>query len=134
MWNNEGGKKFGLRTEVTVPISVRPWSAPAGASPAGATLKRNTTGNRNPDKRGPFRLSRSHLNARFIGRAVSLLAANQRVQEDAFLVAFPFDGQTVGAQATLVSGDEIPIGTRMLRDYRLRIDFPARTVVIETAN
>jgi hypothetical protein len=62
---------------------------------------------------------------------VSLLAANQRVQEDAFLVDFPFDGQTVGAQATFVSGDEILIGTRMLRDYRLRIDFPGQTVVIE---
>jgi len=53
------------------------------------------------------------------------------VQEDAFLVDFPFDGQTVGAQATFVSGDEILIGTRMLRDYRLRIDFPGQTVVIE---
>ncbi len=81
----------------------------------------------------PERL-RSHLNARFIGRAVSLLAANQRVQEDAFLVDFPFDGRTVRVQATFVDGNEILIGTRMLRDYRLRIDFPARTVVIETTN
>jgi hypothetical protein len=48
-----------------------------------------------------------------------------------FHVDFPFDGQTVRVQATFVDGDEILIGTRMLRDYRLRIDFPARTMVIE---
>lgn len=71
------------------------------------------------------------VNARFVGRVVSLLAANQRIEEDVFLVDFPFDGRTVRAQATFVDGDEILIGTRLLRDYRLRIDFPARTVAIE---
>jgi clan AA aspartic protease len=78
----------------------------------------------------PERL-RSHVNAQFVGRVTSLLAANQRIEEDVFLVDFPFDGRTVRVQATFVEGDEILIGTRMLRDYRLRIDFPARTVAIE---
>jgi clan AA aspartic protease len=78
----------------------------------------------------PERL-RSHVNAHFVGRATSLLAANQRVEEDVFLVDFPFDGRTVRAQATFVDGGEILIGTRMLDDYRLRIDFPARTVAID---
>jgi clan AA aspartic protease len=78
----------------------------------------------------PGRL-RAHLNAQFVGRATSLLAANQQIEEDVFLVDFPFDGQTVRVQATFVDGDAILIGTRMLRDYRLRIDFPARTVAIE---
>ena len=80
----------------------------------------------------PERL-RSHVNAQFVGRATSLLAANQRIEEDVFLVDFPFDGRTVRVQATFVDGEEILIGTRMLRDYRLRIDFPARTVAIEKA-
>jgi hypothetical protein len=62
---------------------------------------------------------------------MSLLAANQRIEEDVFLVDFPFDGRMVRAQATFVDGDEILIGTRLLRAYRLRIDFPARTVALE---
>ena len=77
----------------------------------------------------PERL-RSYLKAEFVGRATSLLAANQRIEEDVFLVDFPFDGQTVRAQATFVKGEEILIGTRMLRDYQLRINFPAGTVAI----
>ncbi len=80
----------------------------------------------------PERL-RSHVNTRFVGRATSLLAVNQRIEEEVFLVDFPFDGRMVRAQATFVDGDEILIGTRMLRDYRLQIDFPARTVCIEQA-
>ncbi len=74
---------------------------------------------------------RARVNAKFVGRATSLLAANQRIEEDVFLVDFPFDDRTVRAQATFVKGGDILIGTRMLRDYQLRIDFPARTVVID---
>ena len=84
----------------------------------------------NGDLELPERL-RPRVNARLVARATSLLAANQQIEEDVFLVDFPFDGQTVRAQATFVDGDEILIGTRMLRDYRLRIDFPARAVTIE---
>jgi predicted aspartyl protease len=73
----------------------------------------------------------SNVNARFAGRVVSILAANQQIEEDAYSVDFPFDGRTVRVQATFVDGNEILIGTRMLRDYRLSIDFPARTVFIE---
>jgi len=78
----------------------------------------------------PERL-RPHVNARFVGRATSLLAANQLIEKDLFLVDFPFDGRIVRAQATFVDGDEILVGTGMLRDYRLQIDFPAGTVFIE---
>jgi len=80
----------------------------------------------------PERL-RSRVNAQFVGRATSLLAANQRIEEDVFLVDFPFDGRMVRAQATFVDGDEILVGTGILRDYRLQIDFPAGTVFIEKA-
>jgi predicted aspartyl protease len=75
--------------------------------------------------------TRSYVNARRIGEVMSLLAANQRVEEDLFLVDFPFDGRTVRVQATFVDGDEILIGRRLLREYRLSIDFPSRTLVIE---
>ena len=74
---------------------------------------------------------RSAVNASFVGRVVSLLAANQRIEEDVFLVDFPFEGRSVRAQATFVQGDSILIGTRLLRECRLGIDFPARTLLIE---
>jgi predicted aspartyl protease len=45
----------------------------------------------NGDLELPERL-RSSLHAQFVGRVTSLLAANQRVEEDVFLVDFPFDG------------------------------------------
>ena len=76
---------------------------------------------------------RSAVKPRFAGRVVSLLACNQRVEEDLFVVTFPFDGRTVRVQATFVDGKEILIGTRLLQDYQLRIDFPARTVAIDNA-
>ena|ERR1700693_220372 len=78
----------------------------------------------------PERLQ-SHVNAQFVGRVASLLAANRRIEEDLFLVDFPFDGRTVRVQATFVGGNEILIGTRMLQEYRLLIDFVAGTVAIE---
>lgn len=78
----------------------------------------------------PERL-RSFVNPQFVGRATSLLAANQRIEEDVFLVDFPFDDRVIRSQATFAPGDTILIGTGMLRDYRLHIDFPARIVVIE---
>jgi predicted aspartyl protease len=74
---------------------------------------------------------RQSLNARFIGRTSSLLGGGQSVEEDIYLVDFPFDGRTVHAEATFVSGSDILIGTQLLRQYRLEIHFPARTVVLE---
>jgi clan AA aspartic protease len=72
-----------------------------------------------------------HVNARYIGRMTSALAAGHRVEEDVYLVDFPFDGETVHAEATFVKNGEILIGTGMLRQFRLEIHFPAGTVLIE---
>jgi hypothetical protein len=96
------------------------------AKAGGQSLTRGSTATELPQR------LLSHVNARFVGRVTSLLAANRRIEEDIFLVDFPFDGQTVRTQATFVDGDEILIGTRLLRDYRLQIDFPAGTVAIKT--
>jgi predicted aspartyl protease len=76
---------------------------------------------------------RPSLNSRFIGRIVSLLAGGQTTAEDCYLVDFPFDGQTVVAEATFVAGAEILIGTRMLQGHKLEIDFPAAAVRLERA-
>ena len=74
---------------------------------------------------------RTKVNARFKGRYRSLLAGGQTVVEDTYRVDFPFDGQTVMAEATFVAGGEILIGTHLLRNYRLEINFPSRTVLLE---
>jgi predicted aspartyl protease len=75
---------------------------------------------------------RSILDARFIGRTRFLLAAGQTAVEDTFLVNFPFDGETVLAEATFSPASEILMGTGMLKRHRLQIHFPNRTVTLET--
>ena len=76
---------------------------------------------------------RSLVNARFIGRMTALLASGQHSEEDLYLVEVPFDDQMVHAEATFVPGQEILIGTHLLRSYRLEISFPAQTVLLELA-
>jgi predicted aspartyl protease len=84
----------------------------------------------NGDLELPARL-RPSVNARFICRSRSLLAGGQIIEEDTYVVDFPFDGQVCPAEATFVGHDEVLIGTHLLRDYRLEVDFPARTVQLE---
>jgi predicted aspartyl protease len=74
---------------------------------------------------------RHAVNARFIGRIPVALGGGQHIEEDVYLVDFPFDGETLLAEATFVPGQEILLGTHLLRQYRLAIDFPARTVQVE---
>jgi len=71
------------------------------------------------------------LHPRFIGRMSSILAGGQTVEEDLYLVDFPFDGRTVQAEATFVPGREVLIGTQLLQQYRLEIHFLERTVLLE---
>jgi hypothetical protein len=57
----------------------------------------------------------------------------KEIEEDVYLVDFPFYDQIVRAQATFVAGNEILIGTRLLRPYRLEVNFPGQTVVIDSS-
>lgn len=74
---------------------------------------------------------RDTVNARYTGRISSALAGGQTIDEDAYLVEFPFDGEVVQATATFVDGAEILIGTNLLRQHRLEIRFARRTVQLE---
>ena len=74
---------------------------------------------------------RAVLHARYIGRSTAALAGGQSVEEDSFIVEIPFDGQTVQAESTFVVGSGILIGTHLLREYSLRIDFVSKTVFLE---
>jgi predicted aspartyl protease len=84
----------------------------------------------NGDLELPIALKRV-LPCRFVGQITSLLAGNQRIDEDSFQVKFPFDGETVLAEATFVPGRQILIGTRLLRSYRLEVDFRNGTVRLD---
>ena len=106
----------GLPT-IILPITGRNWSA---------TVDTGFNG----DLELPDAL-REPLNAQFVGRATAALAGGQSVEEDLYLVDFPFDGRIVRAEATFVSGNNILIGTRLLRDYSLQINFANGTVRLE---
>jgi predicted aspartyl protease len=71
---------------------------------------------------------RESLNARLIGRISSLLASGQHIEQDVYLVDFPFDGEPVVAEATVVPGEKILIGTQLMQLYRLELHFPDQTV------
>ena len=70
-------------------------------------------------------------NARYVGRVNSTLAGGQSVKEDMYLVDFPFDGQTIQAEATFVSGPHILIGTHLPRTYSLQINCVSKAIQLE---
>ena len=74
---------------------------------------------------------RQAVNARFIGHIHVALGGGQHIEEELYLVDFPFDGESLLAEATFVPGQELLLGTHLLRRYRLTIDFPAQTVQLE---
>ncbi len=74
---------------------------------------------------------RGALKPYYVGRTRFLLAAGQTAEEDTYLVEFPFDGTIVVAEATFTDGPGILVGTKMLRQHRLDIHFPSRSVLLE---
>lgn len=78
----------------------------------------------------PYSLG-SYLNPTLVGRGLSLLAGGQQVEEEHYLVDFPFDGEVIRALVTFVAGDEVLIGTRLMLDHRLVIDFTEGSVELQ---
>jgi predicted aspartyl protease len=74
---------------------------------------------------------RSQLDPLYIGRGQAELAGGFVVEEQQFVADVPFDGTSILAEVTCVAGDEILLGTALLSEHRLEIDFPARTVCLE---
>ena len=68
-----------------------------------------------------------------MGTVRSELAAGIVVEEESFMVRISFDGEMVLAQVTFAPVVEGLIGTELLADHRLEIDFPARTVRLNRA-
>ena len=71
------------------------------------------------------------MNPRFLASTEWLLAVGQRTLEDTYEVEFPFDGEMLAAEATFVPDDSILIGTGLMAQYRLTVDFVTGTVLLE---
>jgi len=76
---------------------------------------------------------RDKLNSRWAAQSLVELAGGVRVVEDLYLVDFPFDGETVEAEASFADTDDILVGTKLMGKHRVEIDFAKRTVKIEEA-
>ena len=63
-----------------------------------------------------------------MGTVRSELAAGVLVEEESFMIVLPFDGEKVLAQVTFADVEQALLGTELLTNHRLEIDFPARTV------
>ena len=84
----------------------------------------------NGDLELPLSLQNS-LNARYVGSVTSILAGGQITEEILYLVEFPFDGRIISAEATFVAGTHILIGTHLLQEYSLLINFAQKLVRLE---
>lgn len=71
------------------------------------------------------------LNDQPAGRVRSALAGGQIIEEDAYTVDFPFDGQIFKVVATFVTDSQILIGTNLLREYHLQIRFASKRLRLE---
>ncbi len=75
---------------------------------------------------------RASLNVvNYMGPVTFALAGGQTIEEDVYLVEFPFDGQVIRARTTFVADSHILLGTRLLRAYRLQVNFVTGTVELE---
>lgn len=71
------------------------------------------------------------LNDQPVGRLRSALAGGQMIEEDAYTVDFPFDGRRYQAIATFAPESQILIGTHLLREHSLLIQFTDQTLRLE---
>ena len=85
----------------------------------------------NGDVELPAALRASVNIVRRMGLTRFALAGGQAIEEDVYLIEFPFDGEVIRARATFVAANQILLGTHLLRDYRLEVNFVTRAVALE---
>lgn len=71
---------------------------------------------------------KAEIDAIPIGIVQSCLAAGRVVEEDCDLVTLDFDGETRQIEATFAPVNEVLVGTGLLAEHRLEVDFPSRSV------
>lgn len=76
------------------------------------------------------RVHRGKLHLRSVGILPYELADGSRVDEEVFLAEVTFEGQRQRVLVTLTDSSDSLVGTALLRDCSVRIDFPRRQVVV----
>jgi predicted aspartyl protease len=74
---------------------------------------------------------KDHFSVEYAGESSTTLGGGVVIEEELYEVSFPFDNETVVARVTFAPVKGILIGTGLLHDYRLEINFGTRTVVLE---
>ncbi|HJZ91991.1 MAG TPA: hypothetical protein VKE40_14045 [Gemmataceae bacterium] len=74
---------------------------------------------------------KDHFTVEYAGESSSTLAGGVVIEEDLYEVSFPFDNEIVVARVTFAPVQGILVGTGLLHNYRLEINFVTRTVVLE---
>jgi predicted aspartyl protease len=72
-----------------------------------------------------------HFPAHGFGESETTLGGGNVIMEDLFFIEFPFDGELVEALVAFAPVGEILIGTNLLRNYRLEVNFVTGTVSLE---
>ncbi len=67
---------------------------------------------------------------RFQGTFESQLAGGQVITEDWYLFDLEFDGEWIEAMTTFAQSETALIGTRLMQEHRLLIDFVGRSVLL----
>lgn len=67
----------------------------------------------------------------FYAETEIVLGDGQIVVEDLFTIDFPFDGNMVSIQASFADTSELLVGTLLLQNHRLEVNFVTRTVELE---
>ena len=68
------------------------------------------------------------------GPVESLLASNQVIIEPSYDVEVIFDGNPILANVTFCESESVLLGTKMLKEHRLEIDFPNQSLRISRAS
>lgn len=69
--------------------------------------------------------------AESVGQTETTLGGGRVVEEELFQIEFPFDGNVVIAEACFSPFEEILIGTALILNYKLEINFVLRTVQLD---
>ena len=72
-----------------------------------------------------------HFNKKSIGSYTTVLAGGLQIEEHLYAIRFPFEGKIIDAEVAFAPVDTILIGTRLLNDYHLDINFVEKTVLLE---
>ena len=56
-----------------------------------------------------------------------------KIEVDAFNVEFPFDGLSIESEVAFVESGTLLVGTALLANHHLEIDFPEETVSLKRA-